>query len=251
MRAVRLKLYQNLVNYKKPTSFQLRETYPLPPYSTVIGMVHRLCEFDEYKHMKVSIQGKYHSKVNDLWTRYEFSGAAFEEGRHQLKIPALEVDKKTGKSVKKFYGVTRGAATAELLVDVELLIHIKPEDENLIDLIYESFKYPKEYVSLGRWEDLVRIDEVKIVSVMEKEIEDETIVLKYDAYIPVDMLFFKKKHATIYNVNKVYDKIQVRRGTLIRQWEKVKVFHGTMDRDEVPEETPIYLDEDENLVFFA
>ena len=58
MRAVRLKLYQNLVNYKKPTSFQLRETYPLPPYSTVIGMVHRLCEFDQYKHMQVSIQGE-------------------------------------------------------------------------------------------------------------------------------------------------------------------------------------------------
>ncbi len=72
MRAVRLKLYQNLANYKKPTSFQLRETYPLPPYSTVIGMVHRLCEFDEYKHMKVSIQGKYHSKVSDLWTRSDF-----------------------------------------------------------------------------------------------------------------------------------------------------------------------------------
>ncbi len=71
-KAIRLKLYQNMVNYKKPTSFQLKETYPLPPYSTIIGMVHNLCDYKEYKEMEVSVQGKYHSKVNDLYTRYEF-----------------------------------------------------------------------------------------------------------------------------------------------------------------------------------
>ncbi len=34
-----------MVNYRVPTSFQLKESYPLPPYSTVIGMVHSLCNF--------------------------------------------------------------------------------------------------------------------------------------------------------------------------------------------------------------
>ena len=72
MKAIKLKLYQNMVNYKVPTSFQLKESYPLPPYSTVIGMVHSLCDFKEYKPMKISISGNYFSKVNDLYTRYEF-----------------------------------------------------------------------------------------------------------------------------------------------------------------------------------
>ncbi len=76
MKAIRLKLYQNLVNYKKPTSFQLKETYPLPPYSTVSGMIHYACGFTEYKEMEISIQGKYHSKVNDLYTRYEFGSGS-------------------------------------------------------------------------------------------------------------------------------------------------------------------------------
>ena len=67
MKAVKLKLYQNMVNYKVPTSFQLKESYPLPPYSTVIGMVHSLCDFKEYKPMKISISGNYFSKVNDLY----------------------------------------------------------------------------------------------------------------------------------------------------------------------------------------
>ncbi|MGJ0463700.1 CRISPR-associated protein Cas5, partial [Listeria monocytogenes] len=72
MKAIRVRLWQDLVNFKKPTSFQLKETYPLPPYSTVIGMVHTLCGFTSYHEMKISIQGKYFSKVNDLATRYEF-----------------------------------------------------------------------------------------------------------------------------------------------------------------------------------
>lgn len=75
MKAIRVRLWQDLVNFKKPTSFQLKETYPLPPYSTVIGMVHTLCGFTSYHEMKISIQGKYFSKVNDLATRYEFKMA--------------------------------------------------------------------------------------------------------------------------------------------------------------------------------
>ncbi|WP_086283955.1 CRISPR-associated protein Cas5 [Candidatus Enterococcus wittei] len=37
----------------------LRETYPLPPLSTVIGMVHKLCGYQEYESMDISIQGNY------------------------------------------------------------------------------------------------------------------------------------------------------------------------------------------------
>ena len=44
MKGVRIEAYQNLVNYRKPTSFQLKESYPLPPYSTVIGMIHALVD---------------------------------------------------------------------------------------------------------------------------------------------------------------------------------------------------------------
>src|SRR5665647_1928934 len=111
MKAIRVRLRQDMVNYKKPTSFQLKETYPLPPYSTVIGMVHSLCGYTKYQPMQVSVQGKYFSKVNDLYTRYEFKNAMkYEAARHQLKVGE--------------YGVGRGVATAELLVEVELLLHI-------------------------------------------------------------------------------------------------------------------------------
>lgn len=252
MKAIRLKLYQNLVNYKKPTSFQLKETYPLPPYSTVSGMIHYACGFKEYKDMDISIQGKYHSKVNDLYTRYEFAGASYEKGRHNIKIKSREINKKTGQEVDKYYGIIRGVATCELLVDVELLIHIKPKDENLIDVIYENLKNPREYLSLGRREDIVRIDEVKIVDVEEEKIK-KAESLQYDAYIPIDMFGKRrfKTEATIYNLNKKYDKVEIKKGTEIRQWKKIKVIHGVMDRNEIAGRTNIFKDECGDLVFFA
>lgn len=213
-RAIRLEIYQNLVNYKKPTSFQLKESYPLPPPSTVIGMVHFACGFKEYKNMNVSIQGGFKSRVYDLYTRYEFAGTKFEAGRHQVKF-----NLKDGSD----YGSTKGVATSELLVDVNLIIHIYPEDDNLIDIIYDSFRSPKEYISLGRREDIIRIDNVEVVTLAEEEIEDLDKNINY--YIPVSYISDNEigTNATVYNLNKVYKKEQIRKGVEIRTWEKVKV----------------------------
>lgn len=47
-RAIRVQCYQTLANYRKPSSFIIKETYPLPPYSTVLGMIHAICGFTDY-----------------------------------------------------------------------------------------------------------------------------------------------------------------------------------------------------------
>ena len=155
MKGIRLKLSQDTVNYKKPSSFQLKETYPLPPYSTVIGMIHNLCGFNQYHPMQISVQGKHFSKVNDLFTRYEFkSGMPYDSARHQLKVNE--------------FGVSKGVATVELLVDVELMLHIVPEDQELVPNIYDCLVKPPEYPSLGRREDLVVIKEVKLTEIREE-----------------------------------------------------------------------------------
>lgn len=247
-KAVRLKLYQNMVNYKKPTSFQLKETYPLPPYSTVIGMVHNLCDYKEYKKMEISVQGKYHSKVNDLYTRYEFkNGMKFDPKRHQLQV---------GK-----FGVSRGVSTVELLVDVELLIHIIPQDQSLVREIEEAFLYPREYPSLGRREDLVVINEVKVVDVFEEERIKKSIRGRedYSAYIPVEFIEnIKLKNqiqsidvsGTRYKLNKNY-KLE-NRGThkspkIFRIWEKKEVVYGS--NISAIRKKDVTLDEDDNIIF--
>ena len=247
MKAIRIKLQQDLVNYKKPTSFQLKETYPLPPYSTVIGMIHSLCRFEKYHDMKVSVQGKYFSKVNDLYTRYEFkSGMKYEAARHQIKAGD--------------YGISRGISTAELLVDVELILHIIPDDQNLIKEIEGALIKPIEYPSLGRREDLVVLNEVKIVEVEEKKLDrSKRIGVDYSAYIPIELLdsiALRNRiqgvsvSGTRYHITKNYELENhgnKKSPKYFRKWNKVGVLYGSnivalMDK-------VILMDEDEYVVF--
>jgi len=249
MRAVRLKLEQELVNYKVPTSFQLKETYPLPPYSTVIGMIHSLCGFEEYREMKVSIQGKYLSKVNDLYTRYEFKPEmTYEEGRHQLNTNG--------------FGIGRGVATAELLTEVELLIHIIPEEQSLVEEIEKALICPREFPSLGRREDLVVIKEVKIVNISNKILEDDIeLENNYIAFIPETMIenasiVLKgatpgiENRGTKFILNKNYELTNygtAKKPKVFRKWKKVQVLYSS--QIVAVEDESILVDDDENIIF--
>ncbi len=250
MKAIRVRLRQNMVNYKKPTSFQLKETYPLPPFSTVIGMVHSLCGYTEYKPMQVSVQGKHFSKVNDLYTRYEFkNGMPYDDKRHQLKV---------GK-----HGVGQGIATAELLVDVELLLHIAPDDQTLVEEIYAALAQPKEYPSLGRREDLVTIDEVKIVTLTETKLEEQIEAFKdYYAYIPYDIVKagdVSSTHnlpgisfsGTRYKLTKNYELVNCgseKTPKIFRRWNKIDVLYSSVTAFS---EGVFMVDEDNIVAFIA
>lgn len=250
-KAIRLKLYQDMVNYKKPTSFQLKETYPLPPYSTVIGMIHSLCGYIEYKEMEISVQGKYNSKANDLFTRYEFkNGMKFDASRHQIKASE--------------FGISKGISTTELLVDVNLLIHIIPKNQSLVEEIENAFRYPKEYPSLGRREDLVTIKEVKVVNVYEDELEKDKY-LKEDvtAYVPINLIKSEsiilggadagiRSRGTMHKLNKNYELVNY--GTekapkIFRKWNKIDVIYTS--NVIASEYETLLIDEDGNIVFSA
>lgn len=252
MKAVKLKLYQTMVNYKKPTSFQLKETYPLPPYSTLIGMVHNACGYTKYEPMEISVQGSHYSKVNDLATRYEFSIMKYDNERHQLKIPTKEYNKKKDIYEDRDLGVVRGISTVELLVDVELTVHIKPIDQNKLEEIYNAFKRPTEYLSLGRREDLIRIDDVQVVNLQEEELEED-IVLEQDAYIPCKILDEIDGNiiGTIYNINKDYTLETISKGKTVRKWNMVKVIHGSSVSSKFYEESIILKDSQGDYLFLA
>lgn len=247
MKGIRVKLYQEVANYKKPTSSQLKETYPLPPYSTVIGMIHNLCGFTEYKDMDISIQGKHHSRHNDLYTRYEFQpGMKYDSTRHQLKAGD--------------FGIGRGVATAEIISDIELLIHIVPKDESLVETIKTSLEFPIEYPSLGRREDILTIGEVKIVDISSQKLEKDIDLEKnYNAYIPkpeIDeesiILDHKYGEGTRFKLPKNYEIVEYGSGKnkkLFRKWNKVDVVYGS--RISATKRSIVLVDEDRNLVFMV
>ena len=52
MEALRIILRQTSANYRKEETVNNKMTYPLPPVSTVIGAIHKACNYTEYKEMK-------------------------------------------------------------------------------------------------------------------------------------------------------------------------------------------------------
>ena len=219
--AIRLQCSQNLVNYRKPGSFIIKETFPLPPYSTALGMIHAACGFTEFHPMRLSIQGTNKGTVSELYTRYSFSpGGKYEEGRHQMCIEDNDAK----------YGIFKGVANAELICENRMVIHILPRPEEL-DVIYRALRYPPRYLCMGRYEDLLDVERIDIVQVKK----EEGALTKRDMYIPVwDAESGTKREvgnvsATIYNLTKEYE--ITRQG--LRRWKKengrVRVYYFPAD----------------------
>ena len=199
-RAIRLQCFQNLVNYRKPSSFIIKETFPLPPYSTVLGMIHAACGFTEFHPMKLCIQGTNSGIISEVYTRYSFSaGTKFEAGRHNVCVD----------DDGEKYGVFRGVANVELVCENHMVIHIVPLEEDF-DIVYQALKNPPKYLSLGRYEDLLDIERVDIVNIYQEDEAD----LKRDMYVPVTSI--KGLKATVYNLTKEYE--ITKQG--LRRWKK-------------------------------
>ena len=213
-RAIRVECFQNLVNYRKPSSFIIKESYPLPPYSTVLGMVHAACGYPrgEFHPMKISIQGKNAGSVSELYTRYSFSfDTKYEAARHQICIQEI------GKS----YGAFKGVAHVELICCNEMILHIVPSEEDF-EAVYSSLCHPPVYLALGRHEDILDIRKVEIVELHEAE----DAVTAYDIYIPVDSdIDIGNRSATLYTLTKEYE--ITKQG--LRRWKadggKVRAFY--------------------------
>jgi len=242
-KVIKIECFQSTANYRKPLAIDIQESFKLPPYSTVIGMIHNVCGFTKYHPMKISVQGNYASNLTDIYTRY-FFGIKYEEGRHQAYTTKENGEKD---------GITRGLGYVELLTDVRLVLHICCEREEDNDLIFQGLKNPKIYPALGRYEDLLQIQNVEIVEVENCNV----LYLENDAYVPMEIynntIQFEEANnvaGTIYNLNKNYDNEKTKK-LKIRYWNKVKAKHiskgtklGAEDNDLLKEknsETGIFL----------
>lgn len=187
MKILKLKLYQETACYKKPFANKVAETYPLPPYSTIIGMFHKILQAKpgEYFPMNISVQGEYEGIFSNYQNLRMYKGK----------------DK-----------VTAMPRNVHQLLDVNLIIHVQAEDE-IIDKIYQNVINGTETFTLGRNEDIVRIDDIKILKNVE-EVEYEEI--ENSAYIPEWL--DKKVEGINYRLNTTY---HIKDD--IRQWNKINV----------------------------
>ena len=61
MKVLKIKLTQKSANYRVIGTLDNRMTYPLPPFSTLIGAIHNACKWKEYHEINIGIVGKYDS----------------------------------------------------------------------------------------------------------------------------------------------------------------------------------------------
>lgn len=193
MQALKLKLYQDFVCYKKPMSFRTGESYPLPPPSTINGLMHNILNATNYIPMSYSIQGTYKSITNNLQTMYKFGGVRKDKGKVR-NYWAVIGDTSINHNV--FY--------SNLLIDVNMIIHVNATND-ILTRLYDGFLYPKEYLSLGRREDLIRIDEVKIIDIEEKEDIRQGLQMRYPMYIPKKIASDYELNGINYRLNSTYE----------------------------------------------
>lgn len=165
MKAVLIESYLEMAQFKPPICHGTLElTYPLPPFSTVIGMVHRLCRWKTYHPMDVSVCGSGHPNNHTIEKRWKggcVSGKETEEFKNRFPVRV--------KSGEKYVGWVSVPVTSYFVSDLHLRIHIAPEKDEDLDTIYQSLYYPFEFPSLGRHEDLMRIDKVEIVDIHDEQ----------------------------------------------------------------------------------
>lgn len=197
--AVMINAYQESAVFSVPGWTDMILTYPLPPYSTIIGLVHNLCGWKSYHPMDISVcgNGVENSTIMRRW-KGGLRGAETEEFKKRFPVRVPDGD--------KFIGWVGVISSINYIADLSLTLHIAPESEKDLEDIYQAFMYPREYPSLGQHGDLLRIDEVKKVSIGESL---EKITLAKDAYVPVDQA--PNSIGTVFRLHKNYQIVRNRR----------------------------------------
>lgn len=222
MELLRIKLKQSKAHYRKEETIDNRMTYPLPPFSTVIGAIHKACNFKEYHEMDISIQGRYVSLAKEPYTDYLFLNSVMDDRGILVKssnenflsksfIKVAEATKATGNSFKN--EVTIFVHNRPLLDEYKDLRENNPKSEELkkyrslvtslkfyevlneVELVLhissdiETLKIVKNNIynlkAIGRSEDFVDIEECEFIEVKEIE-EDDEITNELSGYLKLE-----------------------------------------------------------------
>ncbi len=234
MKVLRLELYQQTACYKKPFAFKVAETYTLPPHSTVKGMLHAVLEATELIPMKISIQGNYDTLVTDYQTHYFFKSDKTEE--FALTIDGLGIE-------REFQDITTMPIYTHMLYDVNLVIHVDAEPD-ILAALEQRILNNNVHLSLGRWEDLVRVDKCELVELQEAT---ESLILQRNAFIPQNMLKVSRLPYFPYQLNWTYRIVQG-----VRVWDKLQVGYVQAGADNsISRKSKFLIDPYKDGVFFA
>jgi len=191
MKSLRIVLTQNKAHYKKEEVDQNKLTYPLPPFSTVIGALHNACCFKDYKPMNLSIQGKYKSLSKQAYTDHCFLDNTHDDrgilvklsdGIFQSRAFTKVAQAKRGQGNSFRQGITIDVFDEKLLEEYrnlkdlnDILAEFKKER---IDKINSIFKKRKNTLRDKKKKFDKKTEEFKLITKREEEIKSKEAVIK-------------------------------------------------------------------------
>lgn len=230
MKAIRLETFQSTAHFRYPKWFKYRQTYPLPPASTVVGFVHNMCQWTQYHPLQVSISGKYANIDKDYQTMIKGFGNT------SIDNPSKDFEERWCEKFNdgdKRYGFVKDPTWVEFLSYLECILHIVPENQNEIEEIYQALKYPPVFPALGRNDDLVDIKKVEIVELSDESIEAETKLNQWLSRKSLEDVLIKDGEefiGTAWQFAKQYIVVNKRKGNQKRVWiDKQDFFMLTKD----------------------
>lgn len=185
MEVLRIILTQSSANYKKEETVLNKMTYPLPPFSTVIGALHNACDYTEYHPMDISIQGKYDSMHKEPYTDYCFLNSTMDDRGILAKLKNSDIlstafdrvakaKKPQGNSFRK--GTTIDVINRELLEEYrglkDLSERIAEFKTNRISKILDLAKKRKSTLASKRKEFETNLPALQLILKREKEIKE-------------------------------------------------------------------------------
>jgi len=191
-------LFQPFAQYRNPFTFYYAQTYPLPPKSTIIGMLQNACDdwygnkygIDNWWNLKLSVHGGFESVF------WNYQGLI--KGDVELKN-----DGKLWNQNFHLYGEgiksQRTPVYQQELFNGHLYIFVKG-DVTLIEKIKVALERPYKVLSLGRSEDVVFIKEIKEITPYKAINVEGDIKLKYPTYILKENLPISKMRYPVYSI---------------------------------------------------
>ncbi len=191
-----VEIFQPFAQYRNPFTFYYAQTYPLPPKSTIIGMLQNACN-DWYGNnqekgwdsLKVSIHGGFES----IFWNYQnlIKGETKFNENMQLVNQRLPLYAE---------GLTsqRSPVSQQELFNGHLFIFLKNESD-FIKRLADVLERPNKILYLGRSEDIAFIRKVKEVESKEISVEGD-IKLTYPTYILLEGFPLKNKKYPVYSI---------------------------------------------------
>lgn len=200
-KTIYIELFQPFAQYRNPFTFYYAQTYPLPPKSTIVGMLQSATG-DWYGHkygvdnwwkLKVSVHGGFES----LFWNYQQLIKGYVEFK-KLKDKFVLINQNLplyNDGIKS----QRTPVYQQELFNGHLNIFIRGNEE-ILEAIKEAISKPKKVLYLGRSEDVVFIRKVSFIEEKEPQTAKKSLLLTYPTYIKIDNFPIKNQKYPVYSI---------------------------------------------------